>query len=121
MTGSNSVNVFLGLGLPWTIASVYYRVSKSESYYVPSGSLAFSVILFLVTSSVCIIVLLVRRKIVGGELGGGKVGRISSAIFLCILWVIYVVFSALEVYDIIDGVTVGDAGPVPRYLGGPGK
>jgi Ca2+/Na+ antiporter len=26
ITGSNSVNVFLGLGLPWTLASVYWRV-----------------------------------------------------------------------------------------------
>ena len=24
VTGSNSVNVFLGLGLPWTIASIYW-------------------------------------------------------------------------------------------------
>lgn len=24
VTGSNSVNVFLGLGLPWVIASIYY-------------------------------------------------------------------------------------------------
>merc|ERR1719238_594481 len=24
ITGSNSVNVFLGLGLPWTVASVYW-------------------------------------------------------------------------------------------------
>ena len=26
VTGSNSVNVFLGLGLPWMIASIYYGV-----------------------------------------------------------------------------------------------
>jgi solute carrier family 8 (sodium/calcium exchanger) len=25
ITGSNSVNVFLGLGLPWVIASIYYK------------------------------------------------------------------------------------------------
>merc|ERR1711920_663767 len=27
VTGSNSVNVFLGLGLPWSIAAIYWRVS----------------------------------------------------------------------------------------------
>ena len=27
VTGSNSVNVFLGLGLPWLIASIYYNSS----------------------------------------------------------------------------------------------
>lgn len=31
VTGSNSVNVFLGLGLPWVIASIYYG-SKDEIY-----------------------------------------------------------------------------------------
>lgn len=26
VTGSNSVNIFLGLGLPWTIASIYWKI-----------------------------------------------------------------------------------------------
>ena len=26
VTGSNSVNVFLGLGLPWTIAAIYWNI-----------------------------------------------------------------------------------------------
>ena len=26
VTGSNSVNVFLGLGLPWTIAAIYWTI-----------------------------------------------------------------------------------------------
>lgn len=26
VTGSNSVNVFLGLGLPWTLAAIYHYV-----------------------------------------------------------------------------------------------
>lgn len=30
VTGSNSVNVFLGLGLPWMIASVYHYVKVSK-------------------------------------------------------------------------------------------
>ena len=29
VTGSNSVNVFLGLGLPWIIASVYHQIYVS--------------------------------------------------------------------------------------------
>ena len=28
VTGSNSVNVFLGLGLPWSVAAVYHYVTK---------------------------------------------------------------------------------------------
>ena len=37
VTGSNSVNVFLGQGLPWLIASLYYS-SLGESYRVSKGS-----------------------------------------------------------------------------------
>lgn len=29
VTGSNSVNVFLGLGLPWLIASIYHLIQVS--------------------------------------------------------------------------------------------
>lgn len=42
ITGSNSVNVFLGLGLPWTIAATYYLVN-GEPFVVPAGDLGFSV------------------------------------------------------------------------------
>ena len=30
VTGSNSVNVFLGLGIPWIVASVYHAVQVSH-------------------------------------------------------------------------------------------
>jgi solute carrier family 8 (sodium/calcium exchanger) len=30
VTGSNSVNVFLGLGLPWLIAAIYHTVNVSK-------------------------------------------------------------------------------------------
>ena len=29
VTGSNSVNVFMGLGLPWFIASIYHQINVS--------------------------------------------------------------------------------------------
>ena len=31
VTGSNSVNVFLGLGLPWTIAAIYWAAKVSKN------------------------------------------------------------------------------------------
>ena len=61
ITGSNSVNVFLGLGLPWTIATIYRKQTTGEDYAVPAGTVAFSVMLFLMTAIVCFIVLTVRR------------------------------------------------------------
>ena len=32
ITGSNSVNVFLGLGLPWVIASMYHQAKVAPSF-----------------------------------------------------------------------------------------
>merc|ERR1711957_181440 len=38
ITGSNSVNVFLGLGLPWVLACWWRLESRGTHYAVPSGS-----------------------------------------------------------------------------------
>lgn len=60
ITGSNSVNVFLGLGLPWVIAS-HYNSSINQVYQVPQGPLGYSVFLFLMCSLACFVVLIFRR------------------------------------------------------------
>ena len=62
VTGSNSVNVFVGLGLPWLISSVY-QSNRNEKFITPPGNLAFSVMLFLITSCICFIVLGLRRAV----------------------------------------------------------
>ena len=101
ITGSNSVNVFLGLGLPWVIAVIYSR-ENNEEYKVPAKGLDLSVVLFLSCCLVGICMLLIRRCVVGGELGGSQVGRTASAIFFVCLWLIYIVFSCLGQYDMIS-------------------
>eukprot|EP01063_Lacrimia_lanifica_P028612 TRINITY_DN4205_c0_g2_i1.p1 TRINITY_DN4205_c0_g2~~TRINITY_DN4205_c0_g2_i1.p1 ORF type:complete len:1015 (+),score=365.20 TRINITY_DN4205_c0_g2_i1:94-3138(+) len=95
VTGSNSVNVFLGLGLPWVIASVYYS-AKGECYIVPSGALSFSVLMFTVCAVICIVCLLVLRMTQGGEIGGKH--RKAFAVLFVFLWFIYILFSSLNVY-----------------------
>jgi Ca2+/Na+ antiporter len=93
VTGSNSVNVFLGLGLPWVIGSMY---NSPDPYKVPAGPLGFSVALFLACSVCCFIILLTRRKFVGGELGGPPVSRYISAFMCMSLWLIYIILSILQ-------------------------
>jgi len=103
VTGSNSVNVFLGLGLPWMIATIYeMSVNGREHgyYFVPAGSLGFSVVVFIVCAIMCIICLLARRKVVGGELGGTENGRKASLAFLTSLWIIYILMSILQAYKV---------------------
>jgi solute carrier family 8 (sodium/calcium exchanger) len=60
VTGSNSVNIFVGLGLPWVMATLY---SDNGIYEVPEGSLTFSVALFLATSVTCFLILILRRTV----------------------------------------------------------
>lgn len=94
VTGSNSVNVFLGLGLSWSIASLYWH-SKGEEFIVEAGSLGPSVIVFCCCALSCIALLMVRRWTVGAELGGPVlIARMSSA-FLVMLWLVYIVCSII--------------------------
>lgn len=107
VTGSNSVNVFLGLGLPWVIAVMFESGTPKEekgyeasTYFVPAGTLGFSVIVFCVCAVTCILILLLRRKIVGGELGGSQMGRTVSASVLCMLWFFYILMSILQAENV---------------------
>lgn len=109
VTGSNSVNVFLGLGLPWLIGAIYWKiVGPTEewklsyvgkiptdiclrgAFVVSSEGLSFSVLLFSILALVAILFLFLRRRLVGGELGGNSRFAWGSSVFLVSLWVTYV-------------------------------
>merc|ERR1712181_132722 len=102
VTGSNAVNVFLGIGIAWTMAAIYWE-SQGLTFDVPVGSLGFSVTIFCIEALCAILILLLRRHpAVGGELGGPKFFKtISSSIFV-FFWCFYVMISALEMYDVIE-------------------
>jgi len=102
VTGSNAVNVFLGIGIAWTLAAIVHWF-RGTVFYVNPGSLAFSVTLFCICAAVCCSTLLIRRYKVGGELGGPIGIKIATTILLSGLWVFYVLMSALEAYGIIQG------------------
>jgi len=109
VTGSNSVNVFLGIGLPWTIGSIYWVVNGRDQvwedryksiadqidgngavFVVQSKNLGFTVLVFSGCAFVAIFVLLLRRHAIGAELGGPLVLKISAGILFIGLWLGYV-------------------------------
>merc|ERR1712117_825390 len=47
VTGSNAVNVFLGIGIAWSMAAIYWE-ANGEQFIVPVGSLGFSVTVFCI-------------------------------------------------------------------------
>ncbi|VDM60633.1 unnamed protein product [Angiostrongylus costaricensis] len=104
VTGSNAVNVFLGIGISWAIAACAHAWNGTR-FIVNAGSLAFSVTMFIIGSIVCTAVLQFRRhnKSISGELGGPtRIKYISSMIFLFV-WLSYIVLSTLEAYCVIPG------------------
>lgn len=115
ITGSNCVNVFLGLGLTWTMGSIYWQLEgasdkwKSQRYagqtfeslwgstfpeggfMYPSGSLSFSVTVFSGLAVVCFALLAFRRKAYGGELGGTRPAQRRDSLFLWTTWILFLV------------------------------
>jgi len=121
VTGSNSVNVFFGLGLPWLIGAIYWssvgptdewkeRYPKQAIDYpeggfvVLSGDLGFSVVVFTCCACVTLALILVRRYVGDppGELGGHPGFARACAFGLLGLWVLYVALSALSAYGYIS-------------------
>uniref|UniRef100_A0A7S2I1U0 Calx-beta domain-containing protein n=1 Tax=Zooxanthella nutricula TaxID=1333877 RepID=A0A7S2I1U0_9DINO len=121
VTGSNSVNVFLGIGLPWMWASLYWsiggandkwRMKYSQDYgaewgqngaavfIVNGGMLFFSVTVFTLTACVCLTVIGMRRWYFGGELGGPSDPKAYSSFLLISLWFLYI---ALSVWKFMTG------------------
>ena len=78
VTGSNAVNVFLGIGIAWSMAAIYHAVKGTEGgFTVEPGTLGFSVTTFCILAVICIAILMARRyyKPIGAELGGPRVAR----------------------------------------------
>ncbi|XP_077285688.1 sodium/calcium exchanger 3 isoform X2 [Arctopsyche grandis] len=103
VTGSNAVNVFLGIGIAWSIAAIYHN-AHGNKFLIDPGNLAFSVTIFCSEAMVTICILLLRRhKSIGGELGGDVTLKYITAAFMFGLWLIYLILSTLEAYDYIEG------------------
>ncbi|XP_042301546.1 sodium/calcium exchanger 1 isoform X3 [Sceloporus undulatus] len=103
VTGSNAVNVFLGIGVAWSIAAIYHA-ANGNAFEVQPGTLAFSVTLFTIFAFISVGVLLYRRRPeIGGELGGPRTAKILTSCLFVLLWLLYIFFSSLEAYCHIQG------------------
>lgn len=126
VTGSNAVNVYLGLGLPWMVASIYWRAFEGPNcewqarypgaidkyskggFYVPAGDLGFTVGIFCGCAVAAFSLLLFRRVSSGAELGQGGPNSIGSSksptivgAILISLWFVFVILSSLKVEKMI--------------------
>ncbi|XP_029381720.1 solute carrier family 8 member 4b isoform X1 [Echeneis naucrates] len=99
VTGSNAVNVFLGIGVAWTIAAIAWQ-TRGKPFKVDPGNLAFSVTLFTILAVMCVSTLLYRRRanVAGGELGGPRTCKLLTSLLFVSLWLIYILLASLEAY-----------------------
>jgi len=138
VTGSNSVNVFLGLGMPWLIAAIYWNMEDCQpfadeysavctkwiktnkanqaltnypnglvqeyGFVVLAGDLTTSVIAFSSCAVVTLLTLVLRRKYVGGELGGPDFSKKATGCFFVSLWFLYLAISIMVTTKKISAV-----------------
>ncbi|CAE7592395.1 SLC8A1 [Symbiodinium sp. CCMP2456] len=111
ITGSNAVNVLLGMGISWTIGAAYwahngvtdewkghqttagnyetlYLGSNPEGgFIVVAGAISFSVSAFAVLAMLCVALLYMRRVTYGGELGGPLLAQRRDSFLCFLLWI----------------------------------
>lgn len=107
VTGSNAVNVFLGIGLPWMLAAIYWHIEGPTAewqakhpaqfaeypgggFVVEAGDLVFSVIVFCIAAFSSLGVIWHRRLAFQAELGGPEGAKANAATFLVLLWCFYI-------------------------------
>eukprot|EP00928_Gymnodinium_smaydae_P050041 TRINITY_DN3365_c0_g1_i1.p1 TRINITY_DN3365_c0_g1~~TRINITY_DN3365_c0_g1_i1.p1 ORF type:complete len:1065 (+),score=261.96 TRINITY_DN3365_c0_g1_i1:223-3417(+) len=109
VTGSNSVNVFLGIGVPWTVCCFYWwsvgatdkwkskygNMGFAEGSFIVLGKtqlpLPFVVILFSTVAVIAFVMMRFKRIYVGGELGGERKWNYGVAFGMIGLWVAYII------------------------------
>ncbi|KAB5527426.1 hypothetical protein DKX38_021273 [Salix brachista] len=73
ITCSNSVNIYVGIGIPWLIDTAYNFFVYNEPLHIQNAAgLSFSLLVFFCTSIGCIAVLVFRRLTLKAELGGPR-------------------------------------------------
>ncbi|KAI9562930.1 hypothetical protein GHT06_010386 [Daphnia sinensis] len=103
VTGANAVNVFLGVGVAWTLAAFHHSYNGTV-FYVEAGTLAFSVTLYCIMALFAVLLLMIRRcDAVGGELGGPLKYKLPTTVLLIGFFILYILLSSLEAYEIISG------------------
>jgi hypothetical protein len=135
VTGSNSVNVFLGLGLPWSICSIYWTLKERTPewtacypdaaarlnaagdltgmvFVVESGFIGFSVMTFCVVCLSTLFLIMARRRYLHAELGGPFAPKIVCGIVMIIFWISWICIVTWRVlrYEKMSFIELGAGG-----------
>lgn len=81
--------------------SALYSSRHGKTYVVPTGGLVFSLVVYFGVFVGGVIILVLRRRFLGGELGGPRNWAIASSIGFMFLYFLYLLFSCLGAYQYI--------------------
>ncbi|CAI5467794.1 unnamed protein product [Closterium sp. Yama58-4] len=101
INASNCIIVFSGMGIPWLITTLYNEFVLGSANNVSTAGLGFSIIVFFLTTAVCMAILFLRRIMLGGELGGPRPLAWLSCLAFMLLWIVYMLLSSLNAYGIV--------------------
>jgi hypothetical protein len=122
---ANAANIFVGLGLPWTLATIYRYANDQGSLVIgqyEAFDINFAVVTFLCCALVTALVLSLRRYCLGGELGGPRCSKYLSSFMMSFLWTVFIVLNCLNCYgyfgatfmpESIQGLSASQLEPVP--------
>jgi solute carrier family 8 (sodium/calcium exchanger) len=101
--GANAANVFIGLGIPWTIASIYYEYFEGEYYSIgfnETADITFCIVMFFILSFIVFMILFIRTT-KESVLGGKVKCKTFSGLLMIILWGLFALFTILGCYEVI--------------------
>jgi len=118
VTGSNSVNVFLGLGLPWLMAAIFHEsqvgnkliigycsvkfvvytegllycdfIKQGNIFKVESGAVAFSVLIYSIVAFAALALFLLRRYL--SVFGKAELGGPTISKWICGIFLVILWF-----------------------------
>merc|ERR1719183_2831504 len=108
--------------MPWSLGAIYWATQDADDssdtirtwvktypdvapdlyqegkirFIVMGGSLGFSVAIFSSCAIICILTLMLRRRLYGGELGGPPGAQKATAAFFVLLWITYISVSSVK-------------------------
>jgi len=119
VTGGDSARVFLGIGIPWTLAAIYWSgkgatedwkqkypkyvtANPDGAFIVKGGMLGFNVLIYLLMATPCLVTIVVRRIAFGGELGGPFGPKVLTSIMFVLMWFFYLYMSVWKITAGVD-------------------
>jgi solute carrier family 8 (sodium/calcium exchanger) len=101
VVAANAANIFIGLGLPWTISSIHREYNGNGAILLGRDGafdMFFAIVTFLVGSTLAYIIFVIRRGCLHLDLGGSNFSKFCSSFFLFLIWIVFLALNIANCY-----------------------